>query len=256
MLASNIKHLRKEKGWTQEELASKLGISRPALGSYEEGRATPKLDVLFRITELFDITLKELKEQDLSKPGAVNPSKKDNLRVLAVTVDREDNENIELVNQKARAGYLAGYADTEYVSELPKFRLPFLPKDATYRAFEIEGDSMLPVQPGDIIICEYVENWSQIKDGETYILLTQGEGIVYKRVFEQIEESDSLILQSDNPSYPPYNVKINEVLEIWKARLCISNIAIKASLDSGDMMNLVRDLQKELNQLKSRVGKN
>src|SRR3546814_6005241 len=43
------------------------------------------------------------------------------VRVLSITVDGDDKENIELVPVKASAGYLNGYADPEYIAELPKF---------------------------------------------------------------------------------------------------------------------------------------
>jgi hypothetical protein len=57
-----------------------------------------------------------------------------NLRVLSISVDKEDNENIEMVPLKASAGYLNGYADPEYVAQLPKFYLPMF-KQGTYRGF-------------------------------------------------------------------------------------------------------------------------
>src|SRR6185369_15226233 len=151
-----------------------------------------------------------------------------NLRVLAITVDDENKENIEMIPAKAAAGYLTGYADPEYIQELNKFRLPFLPV-GTYRAFEIKGDSMLPVQPGSVIVGEYVDNWKQIKDGHTYIVLSKHDGIVFKRLFNQIEENGTLILRSDNTSYPAYSIKVDEVLEVWKAVLNISY------MNKGDM---------------------
>jgi transcriptional regulator with XRE-family HTH domain len=43
MFAKNLKALRKEKGWTQQELADRMGIKRAALGAYEEGRSEPRL---------------------------------------------------------------------------------------------------------------------------------------------------------------------------------------------------------------------
>jgi len=48
-----------------------------------------------------------------------------NLRVLATTVDIANNENIEMVAEKAKAGYTTGYADPEFISELPVFQFPF-----------------------------------------------------------------------------------------------------------------------------------
>src|SRR5665648_762449 len=67
------------------------------------------------------------------------------LRVLTTTVDSTNTENIELVPEKAKAGYMRGFADPEFVRELPVFQLPFLSPERKYRTFQISGDSMSPI---------------------------------------------------------------------------------------------------------------
>jgi hypothetical protein len=141
--------------------------------------------------------------------------------VLSISVDKEDNENIELVPLKASAGYLNGYADTEYVAHLPKLYLPMF-KQGTYRAFEIKGDSMLPLVSGTIIVGEYQENWADVKAGETYVIISKNDGIVYKRAGNKFKENKKLKLISDNPVYEPYDINGEDVLEIWKAKAYIS----------------------------------
>src|SRR5690606_12541760 len=126
-----------------------------------------------------------------------------NLRVLSTAVAQEERGNIELVPVKASAGQWNGYADPEYVKELPRFSLPIC-SQATYRAFEIKGDSMLPVPSGSIIIGEYVENWHDIKSGQTYVSISKDEGIVYKRIGAKFKEDKGLKLVSDNKVYEPY----------------------------------------------------
>jgi transcriptional regulator with XRE-family HTH domain len=51
--SENIKKLRKDRGWTQEQASDKLGIKMHNLGAYEEGRARPPLDVLKKFVELY-----------------------------------------------------------------------------------------------------------------------------------------------------------------------------------------------------------
>jgi len=80
---------------------------------------------------------------------------------------------------------------------LPKLNLPFLSSNTTYRAFEITGDSMLPVPSKSIVIGEYVADLSHIKNGEAYIIITKEEGIVYKRVYNFLKESNGILLVSD-----------------------------------------------------------
>ena len=162
----------------------------------------------------------ELSEDELYSKEAI--AAKEKLKVLSITVDKDDQENIELVPQKASAGYTNGYAAPEYIEELPRFQLPMLPKNATYRAFEISGDSMLPLLPGTVIIGEYVEDVNYVKNGNTYILVTEKEGIVYKRVFNYLEERGKLYLVSDNKSYAPYDVAADDIVEIWEAKAFIS----------------------------------
>src|SRR5690606_2962785 len=114
-----------------------------------------------------------------------------------------------------------GYADPEYISDLPKFSLPIF-QQGTYRAFEIKGDSMLPLPSGSFIIGEYVENWNDIKSGQTYVVISLNEGVVYKRVGQKFKNDRGLKLVSDNKEYDPYWVPADEILEVWKAKAFLS----------------------------------
>ncbi len=221
----NLKFLRTQKGLTQKQLAEKLGLKQAAIGAYEEERATPPLSSLLDITKIFNVNLDALVSQDLSKVSEKDrkaaPSK--GKEVLAITVDSNNKENVELVSQKASAGYLGGYQDPEFVKDLPKISLPVLPRNKTYRAFEIQGDSMLPVQPGSIIFGEYVEDVGDIKNGKLYILVTKQDGIVFKRVFNFADDEGKLLAVSDNRQYQPFSVAADDVLEIWAAKAFFSN---------------------------------
>ncbi|MBX9850125.1 MAG: LexA family transcriptional regulator [Cytophagaceae bacterium] len=253
---ANIKHLRKQKGLTQEQLAEKIGIKRSLLGAYEEGRAEPGLDYLIKISKIFDVSVDNLISEDLTDPERQKAvMQKDiegkKLRVLAITVDKDDNENIQLVPQKAAAGYLNGYADPEYVSELPQFYLPIF-SNGSYRAFEISGDSMLPINPGSIVIGQYIDNWKNIKDDKTYILVTQREGIVYKRVFNNIKAKGVLTLVSDNPAYSVYEIPMEDVLEVWEAKAFISTQFPQSQMSIEKLTTMVLDLKEELGKVKKK----
>src|SRR5690606_16107743 len=146
--------LRKKKGLTQQQFADALAIKRASVGAYEEDRAEPKYELLKKIAQFYNLTMDELVNDVIDEKWKPEPkSNASNLRVLSITVDENDKENIELVPVKASAGYLNGYGDPEYVAELPKFSLPMF-NQGTYRAFEIKGDSMLPLPSGSIIIGE------------------------------------------------------------------------------------------------------
>ncbi len=250
----NIRHLRKQQNWTQDQFAQKLMIKRSLVGAYEEGRAEPRLELLQKMAELFGMSVDKLIGTDVTVARKGEENYLRGKEVVVVTVDSNKKENIELVPHKAAAGYLNGYADPEYVKELPKFRLPVL-SQGTYRAFEISGDSMLPILPGTIVVGEYVDDLRQLKNGKTFVLVTRREGIVYKRVFNYLEESGKLFLVSDNRQYAPYQVDAEEVVEAWAAKAYISvqfpDVEAKNDVSVEQLAGMVLDLQKDILEIKS-----
>jgi transcriptional regulator with XRE-family HTH domain len=196
--AQNLKLLRKIRGLSQEEVSSILSIKRTTLSGYENGSAEPNFENLVKIAEFYGIPIDSLIKRDLSADSDIFSSTPDisgnNLRVIATTVDRDNQENIELVPLKARAGYTAGFADPEYIAVLPTFQLPFLSPNRKYRTFPIIGDSMPPVGDGSWVTGEYLQNWNFIQNGQPYILVTLDEGIVFKTVYNRIEKSGTLLL--------------------------------------------------------------
>lgn len=251
----NLKFLRVKQGLTQKQLAEKLGLKQAAVGAYEEERSTPPVASLVEMSKIFNVSLDNLVNKDLSQLPEKNWKTKPLTKgkeVLAITVDSNNKENVELVTQKASAGYLSGYQDPEYVKDLPKISLPVLPKNRTYRAFEIQGDSMLPIQPGSIIFGEYVEDTSAIKNGKLYILVTVQDGIVFKRIFNFADQQGKLLLVSDNRAYEPYSVKTEEVLEIWAAKAFFSNQFPEAG---SAPPSLVDQLAFQVFQLQAKKGK-
>jgi transcriptional regulator with XRE-family HTH domain len=211
----NLRFLREKANITQKELANRLKVKPPVIGSYEEGRSIPPVLMSIKIAQLFDVTLDRLLLMDLKALGEGLEKNKiiRGREVLTITVDSAGDENVELVTHKASAGYINGYYDPEYIKELPKISIPFLSKSNTYRAFEITGQSMLPVKSGDIIIGKYLDNLEKIKNGKTYIIVSKTNGIVYKRILESL--SDNLLLISDNSTYDPFTIALSDVLEVW-----------------------------------------
>src|ERR1019366_1998014 len=116
-IATNMKFLRKLKNWTQNDLSEELNIKRSLVGAYEEGRARPTYETLYELSKIFKYSIDSLITKDLRQTEKValfseeqmqNDVTGKNLRVLAITVDKKDNENIEMVPVKAAAGYLTG----------------------------------------------------------------------------------------------------------------------------------------------------
>lgn len=254
LLAKNLKYLRSEVGMTQSELAAKLGVQRSMISAYEDGRSEPKLLALEVITDTFGVSLDELLHHDMKVKGRkVNQQKE--IKILTIAVDDKDNENITMVPQKASAGYLNGFSDPEYMESLPQFHLPNLSKSSTYRAFELSGDSMLPLVSGTIVIGSYIEQLRDIRSGQTYVMVTVTEGVVYKRVFNYLEENGKLFLVSDNEHYKPYEVKAEDVLEVWEAKAFIStdfpNPKDKSKpVSLEDISQMILDIKAEITRMK------
>ena len=66
-LALNLRLLRKKFQWSQEEFANRVGLNRGNIASYENGSTEPKIYSLLKMSELFQVSIKELVFEDLSK---------------------------------------------------------------------------------------------------------------------------------------------------------------------------------------------
>ncbi|MEO6405156.1 MAG: LexA family transcriptional regulator [Ferruginibacter sp.] len=244
----NLKYLRKLRGWTQEEFANKLNIKRSLIGAYEEERADPRLDVLEMVADIFKLTLDELLLKDLSNQGSSYLMKRRQQKMMSA-----DRNIIHFVPVKAAAGYLAGYADNEFIDELNTFTLPML-SGGNYRAFEIIGDSMLPTPSGSIIVGEKVASVDEVKSNMPFIVVSRNEGIVYKRVVKNNKAKNKLTLVSDNPVYQPYQVNTEDVLELWQAQVVIGKVIQQQRWDVDALANLVTNLQGQVSNLKKRMN--
>lgn len=249
-ISKNIRHLRDLKGLSQEQLAEELGITRSNLGSKEEGRSEPNLELLVALSEYFKLPVDILIKKDLTKTKDFSFIELGNQRVLfPITVDSENSDLIEVVPIKTSAGYLNGYDDPEYIEQLEKIKLPFLPT-GKHRAFPIKGDSMLPMKDGSYVVGRFIEDRNDIKTGKTYVLVTLNDGMVYKRVLNNIDFNGSLLLMSDNKTYNDYSVPIDEVLEIWEFTCSINTQEYdEQELKISSIINMFNDLGVELKAL-------
>lgn len=265
MFSANLKFLRKRRNRSQDESAGAIGVKRTTWSAYEQGVAEPGFETLIKISEYFKIPIDVLIRQDVtafpeSKIRELEISREADitglkLRVVVTTVDTsDDQENIELVPVKAKAGYTGGFADPDYIKVLPTFRLPFLSRERKYRAFPISGDSMPPVSDGSWVTGEYVENWQSIASGKPYIIITQNDGIVFKTVFNRLEESGTLLLCSTNPKYEPYEVSSEDILEIWKFVNYISAELPDPNINQKQLTNTVLTIQREVSELKKNLS--
>lgn len=264
IFASNIKLLRKRHKRTQDDIANLLNMKRSTVSGYENEVAQPGIDVLIAFSKYYKIAIDTLIKVDLSlltesqltqiERGLDTFISGGELRVHATSVDADNNENIELVNQKASAGYRAGYSDPEYIRVLPTFQMPFLSREKKYRTFQIVGDSMLPIPTGSWVTGEFIQNWHLLRDGQAYIILTIEDGIVFKVVENHIKTEGKLKLYSLNSLYHPYDIDIKEVREIWKFVHYISSEMPETNQPRQNLEKAVADIKRDVEQLKQSLS--
>lgn len=265
MWKQNLKLLRKRSKKSQEEIAADLNLTRSSYSGYENGAAEPSIETMLNLCDYFNVPINQMLKKDFAtfsetEWDAINSnlfvdSKGQNLRVLATMVDTNNEELIELIPEKARAGYASGYADPEYLKVLPTFSLPFLSKEKKYRSFPISGDSMPPVSEGSYVVGEFVQNWATVKNGQACIVVTKEDGIVFKLVYNHLDNEKSFQLCSTNPLYLPYFVPANEILEIWKFVNYISPTLPEVTIPDNDLAKTVKGLQKEISELNKIIRK-
>ncbi|MFB6454255.1 XRE family transcriptional regulator [Chitinophaga sp. Hz27] len=225
--AGNLRFLRQRKSLTRQQLSDATGIKISRLAAQETGKTrNPKMEDQVRISTYYNISIDHLIRTDLTTltdeqvyeletAGPLDITGK-HIRVLPITVNSNNEENMEFIPLKAQAGYTQGFNDPEFIAALPKFTLPGLPREKTIRMFPVSGDSMLPIADGSHIIAQYVDDWSLIKKDVPCVVVLKEDGIVFKLVDNTMKMDGTLRLHSLNPLFEPFRVNASEVLEIWK----------------------------------------
>jgi transcriptional regulator with XRE-family HTH domain len=264
--AGNLKFLRKKAGKTQDALSSEVNIGRTTIANYEASISEPNLETLLTFANYFGVTMDELLSKNLTAEAKSND--KDLMLRAAYTrknqafsgvprviaVDNSGNDNIIYVPVKARAGYLLGYGDAEFMETLPTFRLPGL-NNSTFRMFEVEGPSMAPnVLNGDRIIGEWVDGLDKIRDNRVYVIVHTG-GVAVKRVVNRLAERGKLYLKSDTIAhrheFPTVEIDPEDVKEIWYGRMKISS----DFSEPAEVYHRLADLETDVMELKSMLKK-
>ena len=68
-MRNHLPALRAERGWSQADLAERLGVSRQTVISIEKGKYDPSLPVAFRIAHAFGLAIEAVFEPPTTPPG-------------------------------------------------------------------------------------------------------------------------------------------------------------------------------------------
>lgn len=238
---------------SQVKFAEKIKISQGALSQIESGKSQISLDTLRNLSTELNVNCNwvvhgtgDIFHGEVQVKQQNPPAQK-----VFVDVKNEGSPAIPLVGEEAHAGYIESHEDPEYIKTLKVYQIPGF-ENGSYRLFEIEGESMIPtIYPGEIVICEHIENKESVENGTLCVLVTK-EGIVAKRVYYYEDDKKLLILKSDNSKFKTYSLESKKALEIWKIKGKITSVFIESGLVDAKRME---KLENDLEMLKREVRK-
>lgn len=196
---------------------------------------------------------------DTPTPNSVSTPKSEELPLLfnntynqATTIpsptarDEQGVQAIPLVMQYQFGEYMQRYQQAEYLNRLPALRLPTLPM-GHYRAFEADADFPLP---GALLVGHFVRNWFDIADGRLYMLMMHHQGLLCRRIFNQVKVKGTLLLTADKVAVPSREVPLKDVLEVWEIKAFFSQQLPELPPNLDRLRQLVDELRFEVDRIK------
>lgn len=234
LAVARLKTIRKSLGFTIKDFAE--GLAYPTYEAVETGNddlpgvLVAKLMQKHAINPLWLYGESSLRFLDTSH----------NTAPLFITLDESEEESILMVNEKASAGYAQNILDKEWYRELPSMKLPLAAyRNATYRGFKVEGDSMVPaIHPGDWVIGKSVPSMAELNYGKIYIVVLC-DAVVVKQVLRGGQKENTIVLQSVNTEYEDLLVTANDIQELWE---------VSSKLTFGVGVSQQNNLRKELKE--------
>ena len=234
VIGKNIKKIRVVKKISQNEFSNLFKVSRASVGSYEEGRAEPRIDTIINMANYFGLSIdtlltKELTYDELYQLNIFkHDASADEMTQLALTDKDHRKEDTPLVIKENYLEYIVNYDHKDYINNLPYVRLPNTQYEKT-RAFEVQDNAMEfgghGLLHGDILSCSPVTK-EELKAGEVYVLVTD-QNIFVRRLMQQ---QPTLEFRPDNPNYIRLDWSKHNFHEIWKVEGFYSTILEPPSL--------------------------
>ncbi len=243
--AKRFKLIREELRHTQQSFAELLEIGSTT-ADIERGKTKISGKIVMQLMQIFNINPLWLFGDSLDKyiklkGGDVSPK--------VISIDKNEEETILLVNQKAAAGYPHNIQDVDWYQTLPAFNIP-LPqfRNATYRGFQVEGDSMMPnIRPKEWVLGRAVPSIIEASDSKIYIVVLK-DSVLVKKLQKVPTNLKMVRLISLNPEYLPINVEINEIQELWQV-----NSKLTFGIDDTSDSTLLKQLQQSMEDLKGQI---
>lgn len=243
--AQRFKQLREELNYTQQSFAKLLNAGMTT-ADIERSKTKITGKIVVDLMSKFNINPLWLFGQSDEKyieefRGDVAPK--------VITLDPEGNDNIVLVNQKAAAGYPHNVQDVDWYQSLPRFNIP-LPeyRNASYRGFQVEGDSMLPnIRPNEWVLGRAVPDIKEASDSRIYIVVLK-DSVLVKKLQKIPNNPQGVKLISLNSDYLPIDIKVRDIQELW-----LVNSKLSFGVDEPSDSNLLRQLHESMEELKGQL---
>lgn len=171
-----LKFLRKHQKWTQADVASRIGVDRSTYTKYENGQSEPSLDIIQRLSDLFEVSIDAL----IVGNSAPTPSSPNSVMIpvlgdVAGGIPMLAQENI---------------IDYEEVSE-------DLTIGGDIIGLRVTGHSMEPrICDGDVVI---VRRQGDVDTGDVAVVLVNGDSATVKKIKKDADGSIWLI--PNNPAF-------------------------------------------------------
>ncbi|MFY7828401.1 MAG: helix-turn-helix transcriptional regulator [Flectobacillus sp.] len=152
---------------------------------------------------------------------------------------------IKFVTKQAVNDYTGKCQRTDYIASLPSMLIPNI-QSANCRAFESGDDFVLE---NSIIVGSQIKDWSDIKDGQHYVIVAPQHGILYRRVYSQAKIKGTLLLSSDKTTISSREISLKDILEIWECVAYLSYQMPEPQPSLDRIKDLVEDLKTELGRI-------
>ena len=195
MFSDKLKSLRKKYGYTQEQLADKLGVAKSTISMYENGNREPDFEMLEAIADVFNVSLGDLV---------------DGARRLNTPTVSDDYVTFPVIGEIA-AGYdnIALEDWSGDTADVPRRYLRGR-SQSDFIVLRVKGDSMYPIyHDGDIVLV--LKQPTLNNSGEIGAVIYDDECVTLKKI-EYVYGEDWMRLIPLNPEYKPKTIT-GEALE-------------------------------------------
>lgn len=182
MYGKRLRQLRNIEGWTQEEVAEKIGVSKQTYSHYENEKRKPSLDMIQKLADVYEVNLDTVFGQEIKEETALYSTS--NIKF----------KNLPIVGQVSCGNGVLAYEEIEGYEDVPASWL----NGGEYFFLRAKGDSMINarIQEGDLLL---IRQQDEVENGEIAAVLIDGDAVL-KRVYKT---GDMVILQPENPNYEP-----------------------------------------------------